>query len=161
MQTIGNKAQPVLIDNRLVRSNALLTTFVLSTCLFAPRAVGIVLLLLQAFAFSASIWFPNISPYPALSKRLFLVKLFKKGEGEHRKPIRFSQKVGLLFVLPSLILLALGFSAGLVLVAFCLVASALNALFGLCIACKLYPRIRLAQYRIHLRLLSLFHIQIR
>lgn len=161
MQTIGNKTQPVLIDNRLVRSNALLTTFVLFICLFVPRTVGIALLLLQAFAFSTSIWFPKMSPYPFLSRRLFLFKLFKKGEGEHRKPIRFSQQVGLLFVLPSLILLMFGFSAGLVLVAFCFTASALNAFFGLCIACKLYPRVRLAQYRIHSRLLSLFYIQIR
>ena len=161
MQIAEKDAKSVLIDNRLVRSNALLTTFLLGATLFVPRLLGIALLVLQAFAFSASIWFPKMSPGPSLSRRLFLVKLFKKGESEHSKPIRFSQQVGLLFVLPSLILLMFGFSAGLVLVAFCFTASALNAFFGLCIACKLYPRVRLVQYHIHSRLLSLFHIQIR
>lgn len=157
MQNIEKSIPSTLIDNRLVRANASLTTLVLALALVSPRSLCLALLGLQAVAFALSVWAPKLSPYSLVSKRLFLVNLFKKGEGEHRKPIRFSQQVGLLFVLPAFLLLSLNLTGGRTLIAFCLWASALNAFLGLCIACKIYPRLQLIQYRLR----SLFHLQIR
>ena len=139
---------PTFIDNRLVRANATLTTLILALALIAPNILTIALLTLQALAFSLAIWVPKWNLYTRFSKGVNLPRLYKRGEPEHPKAIRFSQEVGLLFTLPALTLLSLGYSAGLVLVAFCLIASALNAFAGVCLACLIYPRLSILKYRL-------------
>ena len=157
MHAIDAEDDCLLIDSRLVRANALITTKLLAVSLIVPRPITIALLAIQAVVFLTGILAPKKNPYPRISKALSLPKLFKQGEGEHPKPLRFSQQVGALFVIPAFFVLALGSSAGLVLVAFCLAASALNAFAGICLACKIYPRLTLLRHRFY----HLFSVQIR
>lgn len=157
MHIINAEEDCVLVDDRVVRANATITTIVLALALFAPRPLTIALLAFQTLAFSYGIWFPSWSPYPKISKALGLKRFYKQGHGEHPKPVRFSQMVGLTFVLPAFLALSFGFTWGLVLVAFCLFASALNAFAGICLACMMYPRIALLKHKFY----HVFSVQIR
>lgn len=157
MHVIDAEEDCQLIDSRLVRANALITTTLLAVSLATPRPITVALLAIQSLVFLTGIFAPKKNPYPKISKTLSLPKLFKSGEGEHPKPVRFSQQVGALFVIPAFFLLAFGSSSGLLLVAFCLAASALNAFAGICLACKIYPRLALFRHRFY----HLFSIQIR
>ena len=157
MHIVDAEEDCVLVDDRLVRANATLTTLLLATALFAPSSITIALLAFQTLVFSYGIWFPYWNPYPKISKALMLQRFFKQGIGEHPKPVRFSQMVGLGFILPAFLFLAFGLNFGLVLVAFCLFASALNAFAGICLACRIYPRVAILKHKFH----HLFAIQIR
>ena len=157
MHTVDAEKDCILIDDRLVRANATITTIVLTLTLLCPRPITLILLALQALVFSSGIWLPKWNPYPKISRFLVLTKLFKQGDGEHPKPIRFSQEVGLCFILPAFLLLSFGVSWGLALVAFCLFASALNAFAGVCLACLMYPRLNILRHKFY----HLFSIQIR
>ena len=162
MHTIDAEDDCLLIDSRLVRSNALITTTLLAASLILPRFIAVILLAFQSLVFLTGVFAPKKSPYPKISKALSLPKLFKKGEGEHPKPVRFSQQVGLLFILPAFFLFAFGSSSGLVLVGvlltgLCQFASSINAFAGICLACKIYPRLTLLRHRFY----HLTSIQIR
>lgn len=148
MHKIDAEEDCVLLDDRVIRANAMITTFMLFLALVSPRPLVIVVLITQILVFTISILNPSKNPYSRISKRLSLVRLFKQGHGEHPKPVRFSQEVGLLFVLPALVLMVLGATiVPLVLLLACLLASSLNAFAGICIACRLYPRLTLLKHR--------------
>lgn len=157
MHNIDAEEDCILIDDKLVRANATIATFVLTLALLAPSIVTIFLLAFQAVVFSLGILLPKANPYPKISRALKLPRFYKEGNGEHPKPVRFSQQVGLMFILPAFLFLSLGISWGLVLVAFCLAASALNAFVGICLACRIYPRLNIVRH--HLQ--HLFAIEIR
>lgn len=157
MHNIDAEEDCILIDDKLVRANATITTFVLALALLAPSIVTIFLLAFQTVVFSLGIWFPKANLYPKISRALRLPRFYKEGNGEHSKPVRFSQMVGLMFTIPAFLLLSLGVSWGLALVAFCLAASALNAFAGICLACRIYPRLNIVRHHFQ----HLFAIQIR
>lgn len=149
MHKIDAEEDCVLLDDRVIRANATITTFMLFLALVASYPLAIAVLIIQVLVFTINILNPSKNPYSKISKRLFLFRLFKQGHGEHPKPVRFSQEVGLLFILPALVLMILGATiVPLALLLGCLIASALNAFAGICIACRLYPRLTLLRHKI-------------
>lgn len=149
MHKIDAEEDCVLLDDRMVRSNAMLTTLILFLALITSRPVSIVILFIQTVVFILGIFAPSRNLYSKISKKFSLIRLFKQGHGEHPRPVRFSQQVGLLFVLPAFSLMAFNYRpASSVLLLACLIASSLNAFAGICIACRLYPRLAILRHKI-------------
>ncbi|MGC0362435.1 hypothetical protein ABH922_000419 [Rhodococcus sp. 27YEA15] len=121
-----------------VTTAVLVITLVLST--FAPIAAGI-LLALQAVVFAiGAARGPKASPYGQIFGQLVAPRISPVSEREPVAPLRFAQLVGFVFALVGTV----GFFAGSVLVGgiatgFALVAALLNAAFGICLGCQLYP----------------------
>jgi hypothetical protein len=104
-----------------------------------PAAAAI--LGLQAVVFALSAWRgPRHSPYGILFARLVAPRIGQPTEREPVAPLKFAQLVGLVFAVIGVI----GFAAGAVVLGeiatgFALVAALLNAVFGICLGCQLYP----------------------
>ena len=137
----------MLLDTRGPRFGAWLTTTVLvgvlATAAVAPRAAGW-LVLAQAAVFAIGAYRARLAPYGVAFRLLVAPRLGPPADFEPAPPVRFSQAVGFVFAAVA----ALGFfSGGLVVgvaaTAFALAAALLNAAFGLCLACKIYPFITL------------------
>jgi hypothetical protein len=143
-----------LIDPRLVRATAVLSASVLtaaSGALLTDRAgVTVVLLIVQMTAFMLGWRNPKHHPYRHLARRMAV--LFPAGPGEHPLPVRFAALVGVAFTGPALVATLSGFSSiAFLFAAACAVAAALNGFGGICLACKLYPRIQRLTYYIQPR----------
>ena len=132
------------VDVRGPRFAAWLTSAVLVFTLVlagfsAPAAA--VLLGLQAIVFAISaLRGPRRSPYGRFYAALVAPRLGPVTEREPVPPLKFAQLVGLIFAVVGVI----GFTTGLTLLgdiatAFALVAAFLNAAFGICLGCRLYP----------------------
>lgn len=135
------------VDTRGPRVNAWITSAVLVVVLLlpSPTAAG-VLLGVQAvvFALGAALG-PRRSPYGVLFARVVAPRLGPVQEREPVAPLRFAQGVGLAFaVVGTLGYLAGAPVLGAVATGFALVAALLNAAFGLCLGCQLYPLARRA-----------------
>ncbi len=87
----------------------------------------------------ASIFGLQASPYGWLYRVLLRPRLGAPRELEDPRPPHFAQVVGLVVCLPGVVLGLLGvpFAVGTS-AALALVASLLNAVFGLCLGCELY-----------------------
>jgi hypothetical protein len=72
---------------------------------------------------------------------------FGEGESEPSLPVRFSAKIGIILTFVSLLTISLG-NTSIIFIILCLIASALNAFTGICIACKLYPRFTLLKHKL-------------
>ncbi|WP_435278161.1 DUF4395 domain-containing protein [Rhodococcus yananensis] len=135
---------PTRVDVRGPRFAAWITTTVLVAVLvvasFAPVAAG-VLLAAQAivFALGAALG-PRRSPYGALFASLVAPRLSPVGETEPVEPLRFAQGVGLAFAaIGTLGFLTGATTVGLIATGFALFAALLNAAFGVCLGCRMYP----------------------
>lgn len=135
------------VDPRGVRFSAWLTTAVLVaalvTAVVSTPAAGAVVLG-QAVVFGLGAIWPHRSPYGLVFKAVLAGHLGPPRHPEPAGPVRFAQGVGFGFA----VLAAAGFLAGAPILgaaatAAALVAAFLNAAFGLCLACKVYPFIRL------------------
>ena len=132
------------VDVRGPRFAAWVTTAVLLAVLVisAFSAAGAALLLaVQAGVFAAgALAGPRRHPYGLVFARLVAPRLGPVTEREPVPPLRFAQLVGLLFAAAGVA----GFVAGAPLVgvtatAFALAAAFLNAAFGICLGCQVYP----------------------
>lgn len=128
------------VDVRGPRFAAWVTTVVLAIVLLTGAWW---LLAAQAvvFAIGAALG-PRRSPYGLLFAKLVAPRLRPATEHEPVAPLRFAQGVGFAFAAVG----AVGYLAGLPLLgtiatAFALVAALLNAAFGFCLGCQLYPLI--------------------
>ena len=128
------------VDVRGPRFAAWITTAVLAVVLLTGAWW---LLAAQAvvFAIGAALG-PRRSPYGLLFAKLISPRLRPATEREPVGPLRFAQAVGFIFAAVGVA----GFLAGLPLLgvmatAFALVAALLNAAFGFCLGCQLYPLI--------------------
>ncbi|AYE96797.1 DUF4395 domain-containing protein [Mycobacterium paragordonae] len=132
------------VDVRGPRFAAWITTTVLVVTLAVsviscPAAA--VTLAAQAVVFAISaVRGPRNSPYGLLYAKLVAPRLGPVSEREPVAPLKFAQLVGLIFA----VIGVLGFAAGLQLVgvvatAFALFAAFLNAAFGICLGCQIYP----------------------
>jgi hypothetical protein len=136
--------QPDRVDVRGPRFDAWVTTLVLVVTLLlsavSPQAAAIVLGA-QAVVFAiGAVGGPRRHPYGRLFATLVAPRLGPVTEREPVAPLKFAQLVGLIFATVG----AAGFGLGAVLVgivatAFALVAAFLNAAFGICLGCQLYP----------------------
>lgn len=132
------------VDVRGPRFAAWVTTAVLVATIvvtaISPFAAA-VLLGLQAVVFGVGAALgPRRHPYGLLFARLVAPRLGPVSDREPVAPLKFAQLVGLVFAGAGTIALALGAPiVGLVFTAFALFAAFLNAAFGICLGCQLYP----------------------
>lgn len=132
------------VDVRGPRFAAWVTTGVLlavlvASAVSAPLAAGILAVQAVVFAVGALAG-PRRHPYGRVFATLVAPRLGPATEREPVPPLRFAQFVGLLFALAGLAGFTLGAPlAGVVATAFALAAAFLNAAFGICLGCQVYP----------------------
>jgi Domain of unknown function (DUF4395) len=132
------------VDVRGPRFAAWVTTTVLVIVLgisVPSQLAAAVILGVQAVVFAiGAVRGPRNSPYGLLFAKLVAPRLGPVTEREPVPPLKFAQLVGLAFAVIGVI----GFAAevpllGVVATAFALFAAFLNAAFGICLGCQLYP----------------------
>lgn len=132
------------VDVRGPRFAAWITTGVLVVALLvsavsAPAAA--VILAVQAAVFAIGAWRgPRQSPYGLLFANLVAPRLGPVTEREPVPPLKFAQLVGFVFAAVGVVGFAAGATVlGEIATGFALVAAFLNAAFGICLGCQLYP----------------------
>jgi hypothetical protein len=132
------------VDVRGPRFAAWITSAVLVVTLLVSAfsaAAAAVILSLQAVVFAiTALRGPRQSPYGLLYANVVAPRLGPVTEREPVPPLKFAQLVGFVFA----VIGVAGFVTGLILLgeiatAFALVAAFLNAAFGICLGCQLYP----------------------
>jgi hypothetical protein len=137
-------AQPQQVDVRGPRFAAWVTTAVLVLALLvsatSPAAAALVLGL-QAVVFAiGAVGGPRKHPYGRIFATLVAPRLSPVTEKEPIPPLKFAQLVGLLFAVVGAVGFGAGITAlGLTATAFALIAAFLNAAFGICLGCQIYP----------------------
>lgn len=132
------------VDVRGPRFAAWITTAVLVVVLIlstiSPLAAGL-LLAAQAVVFAAGAAVgPRRSPYGRLFAGLVAPRLGPTVEREPVAPLRFAQLVGLVFATAGTVAFLAGAGiVGAVATGFALFAALLNAAFGICLGCQVYP----------------------
>ena len=145
MSTSTNtSASPDQVDVRGPRFAAWVTTAVLVATLLvsavSPVVAGVILGL-QTMVFAIGAWRgPRQHPYGLVFRALVAPRLGPVTEKEPVPPLKFAQLVGFVFGAVGVI----GFAAGLPLLGLtatglALVAAFLNAAFGICLGCQIYP----------------------
>jgi hypothetical protein len=90
---------------------------------------------------------PRKHPYGRLFARIVAPRLGPVREREPAAPLKFAQLVGLIFAVVGTVGFAAGaFLLGVVAAAGALLAAFLNAAFGICLGCQLYPLV--ARFRV-------------
>jgi hypothetical protein len=144
MSTNTTTAAPDQVDVRGPRFAAWGTTGVIVATLVAAGfswVAAAVILGVQAVVFAIGAWRgPRQHPYGLIFQRLVAPRLGPVTEKEPVSPLKFAQLIGFVFAVVGVI----GFSAGvpllgLVATGFALVAAFLNAAFGICLGCQIYP----------------------
>ncbi|MEE6136861.1 DUF4395 domain-containing protein [Mycobacterium sp. 050128] len=132
------------VDVRGPRFAAWVTTAVLVVTLLvsamSPPAAAIILGL-QAVVFAiGALGGPRRHPYGRVFATVVAPRLGPVKEREPVAPLKFAQLVGLVFAIVGTTGFAVGAPlVGVVATAFALVAAFLNAAFGICLGCQLYP----------------------
>ena len=136
--------KPDVVDVRGPRFAAWVTTAVLVTALIVaavspPAAAAILGVQAVIFAIGA-VGGPRRHPYGRLFATLVAPRLGPAREREPVAPLKFAQSVGLLFALVAVGGVVTGaFVVGVVATAAALVAAFVNAAFGICLGCMMYP----------------------
>ena len=144
MSSSNTNTQPDRVDVRGPRFAAWVTTAVLVVTLIvaavSPPAASIILGL-QAVVFAiGAVAGPRRHPYGRLFAKLLAPRLGPVTEREPVPPLKFAQLVGLIFAVVGVAAFATGASlVGIIATAFALAAAFLNAAFGICLGCQLYP----------------------
>jgi hypothetical protein len=136
--------QPDRVDVRGPRFAAWVTTLVLVVTLLvsaiSPPGAAVVLGLQAAVFGIGAIGGPRRHPYGRVFATLVAPRLGPVTEREPVAPLKFAQLVGLGFAIVGATGFGVGaFLVGIVATAFALVAAFLNAAFGICLGCQLYP----------------------
>jgi hypothetical protein len=144
MSTPTDTASDPRVDVRGPRFTAWVTTGVLVVALLLSAlstVAATVVLGAQAVVFAiGALRGPRQHPYGVVFRRLIAPRLGPVTDREPTAPLRFAQLVGFVFAAVGTIGFAAAWSAvGLVFTAFALFAAFLNAAFGICLGCKLYP----------------------
>ena len=132
------------VDVRGPRFAAWVTTVVIVLALLTSAispVVAAALLGLQGVVFAVgALGGPRRHPYGRVFAALVAPRLGPVTDREPVPPLRFAQFVGLLFAVAGAVGFALGWTAlGLTATALALIAAFLNAAFGICLGCQLYP----------------------
>jgi hypothetical protein len=135
---------PTQVDVRGPRFAAWISSAVLVIALVVSAfsaAAAAVILGLQAVVFSiGALRGPRQSPYGVIFATLVAPGLGPVTEREPVPPLKFAQLVGFVFAVAGVIGFASGLTAlGEIATAFALAAAFLNAAFGICLGCQLYP----------------------
>ena len=132
------------VDVRGPRFAAWITTTVLVVVLvaaiFSTVAAGVILAIQAVvFAIGAAVG-PRRSPYGALFAKFVAPRISPTTEREPTPPLRFAQLLGFVFAFVGVIGFAVGLPLlGLIFTGFALFAAFLNAAFGICLGCQIYP----------------------
>ncbi|MET0700888.1 MAG: DUF4395 domain-containing protein [Mycobacterium sp.] len=132
------------VDVRGPRFVAWVTTGVLIATLvvaaFSPAAAAVILGI-QTVVFAIGAWRgPRRHPYGLVFAKFVAPRLSAVTEREPVPPLKFAQLVGLVFAVVGTAGFAFGIPLlGLIATAFALFAAFLNAAFGICLGCQLYP----------------------
>lgn len=135
---------PQQVDVRGPRFAAWVTTTVLVSVLvalvFSPIVAGVLLAAQTIVFLLGAIVGPRRSPYGQVFAKLVAPRLSPVSEREPTEPLRFAQGVGFVFAAAGLVALAFGSVTGAsVAVGGALFAAFLNAAFGVCLGCLVYP----------------------
>lgn len=139
-----NSIETPQVDVRGPRFAAWVTTGVLIAALLASAVsplVAAAILAAQAVVFAiGAVGGPRKHPYGRIFATFVAPRLAPVTEKEPVAPLKFAQLVGLLFAIAGTVGFALGVTAlGLGATAFALIAAFLNAAFGICLGCQIYP----------------------
>ena len=154
MSSNTTTTQPDLVDVRGPRFAAWITTAVLVLALVVSAVnplVAAVILAVQAVIFAiGAVGGPRKHPYGRIFATVVAPRVGPVQDREPTAPLKFAQLVGLIFA----VLGTVGFATGAVLfgviaTAAALAAAFLNAAFGICLGCQLYPLV--ARFRRHAR----------
>jgi MFS family permease len=132
------------VDVRGPRFAAWITTAVLLAVLLVatisvPAATALLAIQAAVFAIGAARG-PRQHPYGLIFAGLIAPRLSPVTEREPVAPLRFAQFVGLIFAAAGVAGFVLGAPlVGVVATAFALAAAFLNAAFGICLGCQIYP----------------------
>ncbi|BBX63533.1 membrane protein [Mycobacterium saskatchewanense] len=138
------RTNPALVDVRGPRFAAWITTAVLVLALIvsavSPPAAAVILAV-QAVIFAiGAVAGPRRHPYGRIFAALVAPRLGPVKEREPVPPLKFAQLVGLVFAVVAVAGFASGASLiGVIAAAAALVAAFLNAAFGICLGCQIYP----------------------
>jgi hypothetical protein len=132
------------VDVRGPRFTAWVTTAVIVAVLVTSAyssAAAAVVLGLQAVVFAiGAIGGPRRHPYGRLFAAFVAPRLGPVVQREPVPPLKFAQLVGFAFAAVGTVAFAAGLvTLGLVVTAFAFIAAFLNAAFGICLGCQLYP----------------------
>ena len=121
-----------------VTTAVLVVTFVVAT--FSTVGAAVVIGLQGvAFAIGAALG-PHKGPYGRIYKAVVAPRLSPVTEKEPIPPLRFAQGLGFVFALGAFLGFALGAPVvGAIFTGFALFAAFLNAAFGICLGCMIYP----------------------
>jgi hypothetical protein len=142
---VSNKITgPQQVDVRGPRFTAWVTTVVIIATLIASafsNVAAAVILGLQAVVFAiGAADGPRQHPYGRIFATFVAPRLGPVTDREPVPPLKFAQLVGFVFAVVGAAGFAFGLPAlGLTATAFALVAAFLNAAFGICLGCQLYP----------------------
>ena len=144
MQSSITTVQPDRVDVRGPRFAAWVTTAVLLVTLVvsaaSPLAAAVILGVQAAIFAIGAIGGPRRHPYGRVFASVVAPRLGPVREREPVAPLKFAQLVGLIFAVAGVAGFAAGaFLVGVIATAFALVAAFLNAAFGICLGCQLYP----------------------
>ncbi len=144
MPSNNTAVQADRVDVRGPRFAAWVTTAVLLLTLIVSAAsppAAALILGAQAVIFAVgAIGGPRRHPYGRVFARVVAPRLGPVTEREPVAPLKFAQLVGLIFAVVGVVGFAVGaFVLGLIATAAALVAAFLNAAFGICLGCQLYP----------------------
>lgn len=139
-----NSIETPQVDVRGPRFAAWVTAAVLIAALLVSAVSPIaaaVILGVQAVVFAiGAIGGPRKHPYGRIFATFIAPRLAPVSEKEPVAPLKFAQLVGLLFAIAGFVGFATGITAlGLGATAFALIAAFLNAAFGICLGCQIYP----------------------
>lgn len=132
------------VDVRGPRFAAWVTTAVLTIALVVSGAsplAAAVILGLQAVIFAVgAVGGPRRHPYGRVFAGVVAPRLGRVKEREPIPPLKFAQLVGLVFAVWAVAAFAAdAFLLGVIATATALAAALLNAAFGICLGCQLYP----------------------
>jgi hypothetical protein len=145
MSTSNNTTgTPAQVDIRGPRFAAWVTTAVLIVVLVVSgfsTVAATVLLALQAVVFAiGALRGPRQHPYGLIFAKLVAPRLGPVSAREPIPPLKFAQLVGFVFAVVGVAGFAFGVPLlGTIATAFALFAAFLNAAFGICLGCQLYP----------------------
>jgi hypothetical protein len=144
MPNITEQRAPAQVDVRGPRFAAWVSTAVLVISLLLSAqslTAAAVVLGLQALVFAVgAVLGPRRHPYGLIFAKLIAPRLGPGTEREPVPPLKFAQLVGFVFAVAGVIGFAGGLAPlGLIATGFALVAAFLNAAFGICLGCQLYP----------------------
>ena len=141
---MSNTQTPDQVDVRGPRFAAWVTTAVLVVSLIiagisTPAAAIILAVQAVIFAIGATAG-PRRHPYGLVFAKLVAPRLSPVREREPVAPLKFAQLVGFVFAAVAVVGFASGASlVGVIATGGALVAAFLNAAFGICLGCQLYP----------------------